>query len=197
MSTCGTFLAWKVSAVSKALMVSALPMELMEITRLQTLPKAGFGGPLCFSPSCLQSQCLSLHLLFLSGPVWTFFRYWWAVLWSRPPSCVDLQLSVASTYILNGPCPPDWFGAALCCPTFLLLLCGPAFWLVRAAVSCAWSNHVAPPTVASHGSVKRQGPPSTHPPASPSQSHALEQKLRDKYFTAVCLHSCVGLQMQR
>lgn len=27
-----------------------------------------------------------------------------------------------------------------------------------AAVSCAWSNHVPPPTLASHGSVKHQGP---------------------------------------
>ncbi len=27
-----------------------------------------------------------------------------------------------------------------------------------AAVSCAWSNHVPPPTQASHGSVKHQGP---------------------------------------
>lgn len=92
--------------------------------------------------------------------------------------CVDLQLSVASPPTPAPdlePAPPpltDWCGSLL--PR--LLTCGPAFWLARAAVSCAWSNHVAPPIVKSHGSVKRQGPLSTHPPAPPSQSHILEQK---------------------
>lgn len=92
--------------------------------------------------------------------------------------CVDLQLSVASPpppapHLEPAPPPlTDWCGSLL--PR--LLTCGPAFWLARAAVSCAWSNHVAPPIVKSHGSVKRQGPLSTHPPAPPSQSHILEQK---------------------
>lgn len=124
---------------------------------------------LCFSPSCLQSHtflCISSlsldlcgNLLLVGSSLVPFF------------SCVALQLSVASP-ILYGTCPLiDW------CSSLLPRL--PPVWtcilMVRAAVSCAWSNHVAPPIVTSHGSVKRQGPPSTHPPASPSQSHALEQ----------------------
>lgn len=99
-----------------------------------------------------------------------------------PPVCG--QFSVPASFLCGSAAvcclscpvgtPPPWLiGAALCCPTFLL--CGPLVWLVRAAVSCAWSNHVAPPIVTSHGSVKRQGPPSTCLHASPSQPHALEQ----------------------
>lgn len=168
--------------------VSALPMELINITRLQMLQKLVMAVlfasalPVC-SPNA--SPCISSSSLDLCG----HFRYWWAVLWSRP---LPVWICSCLLPLLSCMDPAPWLiGAALCCPTFLL--CGPAFWLVRAAVSCAWSNHVAPPTVTSHGSVKRQGPPSTHPPASPSQSHALEQKWWAKYFTSVGLHACVGL----
>lgn len=152
---------------------SALPTDLIEITRLQMLPKLVMA--LLFALAV--PVCSPMPLLASPLPLWTcldIFAIGGQFSGPAPSSCVDLQLSVASP-ILYGPCP--WLtGAALCCSAFLL--CGPAFWLVRAAVSCAWSNHVAPPIVTSHGSVKRQGPPSTHPPAFPSQSHALEQKLR-------------------
>lgn len=126
---------------------------------------------------------LSLHLLY---PVWTavdnfiylFFCCWWTVVWSRSfsvwiCSCLLHLLPPPAPHLEPAPPPlTDWCGSLL--PR--LLTCGPAFWLARAAVSCAWSNHVAPPIVKSHGSVKRQGPLSTHPPAPPSQSHILEQK---------------------
>ena len=145
--------------------VSALPMELNKITRLQMLLKLVLA--VLFASAL--PVCSPMPLLASPLPLWTcvdIFRYWWPVLCGSAAVCC-----------LSSPVwtlPPWLIGAALCCPTFLL--CGPAFWLIRAAVSCAWSNHVAPPTVTSHGSVKRQGPPSTHPPASPSQITRLGAK---------------------
>ncbi len=144
------------------------------LTRLQTAPKAaGYGGPLCFSTSCLQSHaspCISSSSLDLCGH--------FSLLVGRFSRPVPLLCGSAAVCCLSYPVwtPPPW-----------LLLCGPAFWSACAAVSCAWSNHVAPPTVTSHGSVKRQGPPSTHPPASPSQSRTLEQKNKG-LILYLCLH---------
>lgn len=153
--------------------VSALPMELIKITRLQMLPKLVLAAlfasapPLCspHASPCIFSSSMDLcgHFCYFGGQFSgsAFLPVWICSCLLPLLSCMDPD--------------PSWLnGAALCCPAFLL--CGPAFWLVRAAVSCAWSNHVAPPIVTSHGSVKRQGPPSTRPPASPSQSRALEQK---------------------
>lgn len=138
---------------------------------------AGSGRPL-LQLLLSAAPCLYLHLLFFYEAMRTLL-----LLVGHFSGSASLPVWIRSCLLPSPPVlyrhwllPPAWLtGAALCCPTFLL--CGSAFWLVRAAVSCAWSNHVAPPIVTSHGSVKRQGPPSTLPPACPSQSHALEHKI--------------------
>lgn len=120
-------------------------------------------------PLCSPSPCISL-------PLWTCMDIFAMYGQFSVPAPLPVWICSCLLPLLSCMDPTPWLiGAALCCPAFFL--CGPAFWLVRAAVSCAWSNHVAPPIVTSHGSVKRQGPRSTHLPACPSQSHTLEQKL--------------------
>lgn len=169
--------------------VSALPMEL--ITRLQMLLKLVMA--ILFA-SALAAVCSPMPLLASPLPLWTcvdIFRYLVDSFSGPVPLPVWICSCLLPLLSCMDPAPPDWLVQLSVAPPSSCV--DLHIWLARAAVSCAWSNHVAPPTVASHGSVKRQGPPSTHPPASPSQSHALEQKFGAKYFTSVCLHSCVGL----
>lgn len=127
MSTCGPFLALKVSGGKRAPNVSAQPLELINITRLQTLLKLVMA--VLFASAL--PVCSPMPLLASPLPLWTsvdIFRYWWAVLWSRPP-----PVWICSCLLPLPSCmdPAPWLtGAALCCPTFLSCVDLHSDWFV-------------------------------------------------------------------
>lgn len=85
--------------------VSALPMELIDVTRLEMLLKLIVA--VLFASAL--AVCSPMPLLASPLLLWTcvdIFRYVVGSSLVPSPSCVDLQLSVASP-ILYGPCPPD------------------------------------------------------------------------------------------